>query len=68
MTSSADSVICCTPEPRSPERIITASEIAGLAQDGRTPNGRVTQRWGVPLLAAACSACRSCRAGGCHRP
>jgi Protein of unknown function (DUF4232) len=36
-----------------PERIITASEIAGLAQDGRTPNGRVTQRWGVPLLAAA---------------
>jgi hypothetical protein len=36
-----------------PERIITASEIAGLAQDGSTRNGRVTQRWGVPLLAAA---------------
>lgn len=35
-----------------PERLITASEIAELAQDGRAPNGRRFQRWGVPLLAA----------------
>jgi len=39
-----------TPEP---ERVIISSEIAGLAQDGRTPNQRHAQRWGVPLLAAA---------------
>jgi len=36
-----------------PERIITSGEIAGLAQDALTPSGRITQRWGVPLLAVA---------------
>lgn len=36
-----------------PERIITASEIAGLAQDWRRPDRRRLHVWGVPLLAAA---------------
>lgn len=40
-----------TPEP---ERLITSSEIAGLAQSSPTlKQSRPTQRWGVPLLAAA---------------
>jgi hypothetical protein len=36
-----------------PERTITVKEIAGLAQEAPTPDSRVLQRWGVPLLAAA---------------
>ena len=36
-----------------PDRIITAGEIVGLAQEGPRPNGRMNHRWGVPLLAAA---------------
>ena len=36
-----------------PDRIITAGEIAGLAQEGPLPTGRMKHKWGVPLLAAA---------------
>lgn len=36
-----------------PERVITANEIAELAQDGHMTNGRRLHRWGVPVLAAA---------------
>ena len=36
-----------------PTRIITPGEIARLAQRGPMPRTRLTQRWGVPLLAAA---------------
>ena len=36
-----------------PDRIITAGEIAGLAQECPLPNGRMNRKWGVPLLAAA---------------
>jgi hypothetical protein len=36
-----------------PTRIITPGEIARLAQRGPMPHPRLTQRWGVPLLAAA---------------
>jgi hypothetical protein len=39
-----------TPQP---ERIITASEIAELAQYEHAPKGHRSQRWGVPLMAAA---------------
>ncbi|NMM22231.1 MAG: DUF4232 domain-containing protein [Phycicoccus sp.] len=39
-----------TPQP---QRVITASEIAELAQEERAPRGRRSQRWGVPLMAAA---------------
>jgi len=46
----ADLLHTGTPEP---DRIITASEIAELAQDGVTPNGHRVHRWGVPLMAAA---------------
>lgn len=36
-----------------PERTITPGEIARLAQHAPMPHRRITQRWGVPLLAAA---------------
>ena len=36
-----------------PTRIITPGEIARLAQRGPMPHPRLTQRWGIPLLAAA---------------
>ena len=36
-----------------PTRIITPGEIARLARRGPMPRTRLTQRWGVPLLAAA---------------
>jgi hypothetical protein len=36
-----------------PERIISASEIAEMAQRGSGPSGRAARWWGVPLLAAA---------------
>ena len=39
-----------TPQP---ERIITASEIAELAQHEHTQKGHRSQRWGIPLMAAA---------------
>lgn len=39
-----------TPQP---ERVITASEIAELAQYEHAPEGHLPTRWGVPLMAAA---------------
>jgi hypothetical protein len=36
-----------------PERTITPGEIARLAQHAPRPHRRITQSWGVPLLAAA---------------
>jgi Protein of unknown function (DUF4232) len=36
-----------------PERTITPGEIARFAQHAPMPHRRITQRWGVPLLAAA---------------